>query len=102
MGLFTLPQFLRIGIWPLLPMTLAAFLAWGVYRRLRAWSDAGWTDLHLLATITGAVLASAAYGVDVVKQASRLDRAGQAVCSIAFLALLAVIAGLLKRRIAAA
>ena len=84
-------------------MTLAAFLAGVPTHASRAWSDAGWTaNLHLLATITGAVLASAAYGVDVVKQASRLDRAGQAVCSIAFLALLAVIAGLLKRRIAAA
>jgi hypothetical protein len=98
MRLFTLPQILRIGFWPLLPMALAAYLAKSVYRLLRSWSR-GWTDLHLLAVIGGAVLASAAYGVDVVKQASPLDRAGQAVCSIVLLSGLAAI--VLRRKMQA-
>jgi hypothetical protein len=98
MWLFTLPQILRIGFRPLLPMILAAYLAWGVYRLVHSWSG-GWTDLHLLAVIGGAVLASAAYGIDVVKQASPLDRAGQAVCSIVLLSGLAAM--MLRRKMQA-
>jgi len=93
-----LPQTVRTGLWPLLPMALAAGLAWYVYRLVTSWVRHDWTDLHRVALIWGAVAASAAYGVDIIKQAAPVDRIGQAACSIAFFACLALLTRRLKAR----
>ena len=98
MGLFTLPQSLRTGFRPLMPMIITACLAGGACLLLRRWVRARWTDSHSLAMIGGALIASSAYGVNVIKQGTLLDRGGQAVFSIVFLALLAALGGRLRRR----
>jgi hypothetical protein len=69
---------------------------------LRKWVRARWTDSHSLTSIAGALVASSAYGVNVIKQGTLLDRGGQAVFSIVFLALLAALGGRLGRRSPAA
>lgn len=92
MQLFALPQFLRIEPWPLLPIFLAATLAYGVYKLLRRWTGTGWTGTHRLALIAGAVVASSAYGTRVIQAESALDRTGQAVCGVVLLSGLAAIA----------
>jgi hypothetical protein len=83
-------------------MTLAACLAGGACLLLRKWVRARWTDSHSLTSIAGALVASSAYGVNVIKQGTLLDRGGQAVFSIVFLALLAALGGRLGRRSPAA
>jgi hypothetical protein len=90
MQLFRLPQFWRAGMRPLLPMTLAACLAAGVYRLLHRWSRAEWTAADRLELTVGAIVGSSVCGALNIHEASRFDRYGQAICSIAVLAVLSL------------
>jgi len=93
--LFALPQPLRSGPLVLLPMLLAAGLAWVSVRCLQRWSSPGrnWSDLHRLALVAGALLASLIYGgVSVIRTGAPFDRGAQAFCGSATLVWLGIMA----------
>jgi hypothetical protein len=98
--LFALPQFLRRGALVLVPMAVAVCVALGAGALLARWSrpGAGWTDLHCLAAIAGAVTASSAFGAHVLQSGAAFDRAGQAACSVLSLVLLWALRGKLNPR----
>jgi len=90
--LFDLPQSLRHGVVVLVPVSAEAIMALGFIVLLRRWAALGrdWNDLHRLAVIAGAMLASTLYGVNALTTASPFDRIGQALCGIAVFAFLAL------------
>jgi hypothetical protein len=92
--LFTLPQPLRSGLWVFFPMILEGCLAWGFVALLQRWSASArhWTDLHSLALVVGALLASMIYGVTVIKTGAPFDRGAQAFCSVFTVVLLGTLA----------
>jgi len=99
--LLDLPDILRTGAWALVPMLLAAAPVAVVVALIRRWSrpDRGWTDIHRLALVMGALPASMLYGFFYVTAGSAVDRAGQAAASVAAVALLILFARRVRGRI---
>ena len=99
-GLFFLPQSLKGGAWALIPMLAAAALGGGTALVFRKWSapDRGWTDLHSLALILGALPVTMLFGFLVVTAGNRMDQIGQAIGCAGTLALLVFFANHVRRR----
>ena len=92
--LFKLPQPIRGGLRVLAPMLLAGCLVCAFAAMVRSWSapGRGWTDLHRLALVAGALAATMVYGGAALKTGSPFDRGGQAVSSVVTLLLLGALA----------
>jgi hypothetical protein len=99
--LLDLPGILRTGAWALVPMLLAATPVAVVLALIRRWSrlDSGWTDIHCLGLVMGALPASMLYGFFYVTAGSPVDRTGQAVASVAAVAFLILFARRVRSRI---
>jgi hypothetical protein len=92
--LFKLPQPIRGGLRVLVPMLLAGCLVCAFAAKVRSWSAQGrrWTDLHRLALIAGALVATMIYGVAALKAGVPFDRGGQAVSCIVTLLFIGALA----------
>jgi hypothetical protein len=99
--LLALPEALKTGTLVLVPMLSGVALAAGVAAMLRRWSDReeGWTDLHRLALVFGALPPVMLFGFFVVTAGNRVDQVGQGVASAVAVGLLTAFALRLRQRV---
>ena len=98
-GLLLLPQTLKTGSLALLPMLSGVALAAGMTALLRRWSNGvgGWSDLHRLALVIGALPPMMLFGFFLVTASNRVDQIGQGIASVVTLVLLSIFAVRLRR-----
>lgn len=98
-GLLDLPHMLRTGPAVVLPLLLSVVVAVSVIALLKWWSAGqGWTDIHRLALVLGALLISILWGFFFVTAGNPIDQLGQGVASVVALVLLAIFARQLQQR----
>jgi hypothetical protein len=102
-NLLFLPHSLRTGALALVPLLLGLLLSASVITLICRWSSAGrgWTELHELALILGAMPPSMLFGFFFVTIGNRVDQIGQGVASALALLLLGFYARHLRKRIGA-
>jgi hypothetical protein len=98
-SLLDLPHVVRMGPMALLPLLLGVVVAGRVIALLKWWSvGPGWTDMHRLALILGALLISVLWGFFFVTAGHPIDQLVQGVASGVTLILLALFARQLQQR----
>lgn len=98
-SLLDLPHVLRTGPLVLLPLLLGVVVAGGAMALLKWWSAGqGWTNIHRLALVLGALLISMLWGFFFVTTSNSIDQLGQGVASVVALVLLALFARQLQQR----
>lgn len=98
-SLLDLPHVLRTGPLVLLPLLLGVVVAGGAMALLKWWSAGqGWTNIHRLALVLGALLISMLWGFFFVTASNSIDQLGQGVASVVALVLLALFARQLQQR----
>ena len=97
--LLGLPEFLRTGIWVLIPIVLELVLVGGFASLIRRWSSYwSWNDLHRLALACGPIIVSTLVGLFRVTAGRPVDQLGIAVFGMIAMILLALLARRLHRR----